>query len=108
MLQGSKLEITPNLDQLARTLRGDRFDNLAGYFLLRGEHYRDTWLNNTCLLTGDLSQGASQDLGVVVGKRSDYRDGGENDVRSIQAPTQAHFDHGCVYLLASKMKESQR
>src|SRR5947209_8476469 len=74
--------------------------------LCRGDHY-PSWLDNTSLLGGNLGQRVPKDLHMIVANGGDDRDERLDHIGSVQASSQANFQHSMINMLATEIEEGQ-
>lgn len=72
------------------------------------DHHRNTRFDDAGLLSGDIAQGRSENLGVIEADISDNRNHRLQDIGGVETSAQSYFDNRYLNLPTSKMFEGQR
>ena len=92
---------SPLLRLLGDRIINDRLCALA-------EQQGNASLGDTCLLSGDLSQGIAQELGMVEADIGDNAEQRRDDVGTIQPTAQPYLDHGNIHGLLLEILKGHR
>ena len=87
--------------------RHDPFNHGPGPCLRHAADDRHARLDDPCFLECDLLDAIPEHLRVVEADACDDRHQRRYDIRGVEAPTEADFDHGNVALLPQEMQEPQ-